>query len=300
MLGLNKLTITPTLVQQLCDIEEFKGYWRAMDKHTTGLNLLNDFAKYGTDFQAVLNQLKDHPISTKNIRALHSAMINKGKPSPYKTTDTQLIITNETEDLVGILDTAPPEQVDPLLEKLVQWVNEALDKQTLPPLLVIAVFTAIFLQISPFENGNRKLIMVWVQILMLKAGYDYAPYIVLDDIFARNASLWFRALKTNQTSLENGRPDWNNWLETFLTILQDHKNALHTKLNATAADLSHLPTLSAKIMALFENNQRLQMKQIITLTRGRRATIKLRLKELQESGYLKRHGAGRNTWYALV
>lgn len=300
MLGLNKLTITPSLVTQLCDIEEFKGYWRAMDKHTTGLNLLNDFAKYGTDFHAVLNQLKDHPISTKNIKALHSAMITKGKPSTYKTADTQLIITNETGDLVGILDTAPPEQVEALLEKLTQWVNEALDKQTLPPLLIIAVFTGIFLQISPFEKGNRKLIMVWVQILMLKAGYDYAPYVVLDDIFARNASTWFRALKTNQASLENGRPDWNDWLSAFLSALQDHKNTLAKKLNAKSADLSHLPTLSAKIMALFEEHQRLQMKQIISLTRGRRATIKLRLGELLKDGYLIRHGGGRSTWYSLV
>ena len=293
MLGTKNIQITPVLIQQLCDIDEFKGYWRAMDKHTTGLNLLNDFAKYGTDFTAVLNELKDKPISTKYIRALHG---NQN----YKTEDNQLIITDENEDLVGILDTAPPQQVEPLLEKLVTWANEALEKQTLPPLLIIAIFTGILLQISPFKDGNRKLATIWTQILMLKAGYNYAPYRPLDDIFARNASLWFRALKHNQISLETGKPDWSQWLTASLTILQDHKNTLNQKLNAKTADLTHLPTLSAKIMALFEDHQRLQMKQIMTLTRGRRATIKLRLKELLESGYLKRYGGGRGTWYSLI
>ena len=172
MLGLNKLQITPTLVTQLCDIDEFKGYWRAMDKHTTGLNLLNNFAKYGAEFNTILSELKDHPISTKNIKALHG---NQN----YKATDNQLLITNETNDLVGILDTAPPDQVEPLLEKLTDWVNEALDKQSLHPLLIIAAFTGIFLQISPFEKDNRKLASIWAQILMLKSGYDYAPYICL-------------------------------------------------------------------------------------------------------------------------
>ena len=209
-------------------------------------------------------------------------------------------MTDNHKDLIGILDTAAPEDVEALLEKLVAWVNEALDKQHLHPLLIIAAFTGIFLQISPFKEGNRKFACLWAQILMLKSGYDYAPYIALDDIFARNAGLYFRALKHNQRSLENGQPDWSQWLTALLTILQDQKLELYNTMNASQADLTHLPTLSAKIMTLFESHQRLQMKQIIQLTRGRRATIKIRLSELLKEGYLKRYGAGRSTWYALV
>jgi DeoR/GlpR family transcriptional regulator of sugar metabolism len=71
-------------------------------------------------------------------------------------------------------------------------------------------------------------------------------------------------------------------------------------INFTSSALSMMnEKFSARILALFQQHQRLQMKEIITLTNGRRATIKLRLNELSEAGYLKRYGAGRSTWYAL-
>ena len=83
-------------------------------------------------------------------------------------------------------------------------------------------------------------------------------------------------------------------------LLQDQKETLHQRLYAKETELRGLSELSAKIMGLFKEHKRLQMKEIITLTYGRRATIKLRLHELVDGGYLMRHGAGRGTWYALV
>lgn len=109
----------------------------------------------------------------------------------------------------------------------------------------------------------------------------------------------FVALSHNQQSLENGRPDWSEWLACFFHILQTQKDDLHARLRAQDKDLSHVPGLSAQILRLFEAHQRLQMKQIIKLTNGRRSTIKLRIGELVEQGYLNRRGGGRSTWYSL-
>ncbi len=300
MLGLNTISITPEIMRRACDVDAFMGAWAALEKHTTGLNLLSEFAQHGQSFRVALAQLKDHPVSTKNIKKLYAAMVSADKSGEYKNTENQLIVKDAQGDLVGFLETAAPEDVEPLLEKLVEWVNEALVSDDLHPLMVIAVFTAIFLQIGPFPEGNQRLVYIWAQILMLKAGYSYAAFAPLEDSVKRNAGAYFRALKANQESLENGRPNWAGWLSTFLIILQDHKEVLNAKLNAPEKDLAHLPTLSAKIMRLFEEHNRLQMKQIIKLTNGRRATIKLRIGEMLEAGYLRRHGSARSTWYSLV
>jgi len=300
MLGLNTIQITPEIMRRACDIDAFKGTWSALEKHTTGLNLLSEFAQHGQSFRVVLEQLKDHPISTKNIRALYAAMISTDKSNAYKTADNQITIVNAGGATTAPLDTAPPEQVEPLLEKLTEWVNTALEDDTLHPLITIAVFTAIFLQIGPFPQGNQRLAYLWAQILMLKSGYSYAPFSSLEESFQDNALDYSNSLKHNQDSLEQGRPDWSAWLRTFLTVLQHHKNILDQKLNAPDKDLSHLPTLSARILRLFDNHDRLQMKQIITMTNGRRATIKLRLSEMLDEGYVRRHGSGRSTWYSLV
>jgi DNA-binding IclR family transcriptional regulator len=44
----------------------------------------------------------------------------------------------------------------------------------------------------------------------------------------------------------------------------------------------------------------MSMKEIERLTRGKRSTLKLRLKELVEQGYLMRHGQARSTWYSRI
>src|SRR5262249_14000890 len=144
-------------------------------------------------------------------------------PAPYKAADNQMAVMRG-ENVVGALDTAPPEQVEALLEKLVTWMNDTLVTRELHPLLSIAVFTSVFLQISPFENENLKTARFLVTVLMLKAGYSYAPYVPLDRVMTDRAEILFQSLQMNQQSLESGHPDWSAWLNCFFLILREQKN----------------------------------------------------------------------------
>ncbi len=300
MLGINAVIITPEILRQIAEIDEFKGLWKGLDRHTTGLQLLGDVADYGANFKRVLGPLEDHPISVDMIRILNANQIGKKDgPSDLKTKPNQLPISHG-DKVFGTLDTAEPDQVEPLLAKLCEWTNENLNGPELHPLLVTAVFASVFLQLSPFDTGNLRTIRFLVMLMMLKSGYTYAPYVSLAPIMEEKAGVFFKSLKHNQDSLEEGKPDWSEWLRCFLMLLQDQKEVLHQRLYAKETELRGLSELSAKIMGLFKTHKRLQMKDIIKLTYGRRATIKLRLHELVENGYLMRHGAGRGTWYALV
>jgi len=40
------------------------------------------------------------------------------------------------------------------MSELVRWTNERLDEGDLHPLLVIAMFVVVFLEIHPFQDGN--------------------------------------------------------------------------------------------------------------------------------------------------
>ena len=137
-------------------------------------------------------------------------------------------------------------------------------------------------------------------LVMLKSGYAYAPYVTLDKIMNDRAEVLYKALSHNQDSLEAGTPDWSEWLRCFFIMLQDQAETLHKRLRTKDHEVAEMPTLSANILALFEQHKRLQMGEIVKLTRGRRATVKIRLNELLEAGYLKRHSNGRSTWYGLV
>lgn len=299
MLGINAIAITPEILRQVSEIDEFKGLWKGLDKHTTGLQLLGDVADYGSKFETVTGPLKDQPISIEMIRILHATLTGGAGISDFKSSAVPLYIPNQVNS-VGEIETADPQDVEPVLGKLCSWVNESLEKVELHPLLVAAVFASVFLQISPFEEGNLRVIRFLLILILLKAGYMYAPYVSLAPIMEEKAAAVYKALKANQDSLEAGKPDWSAWLRCFLMLLQDQKETLYGRLYGKESEIGNLPALSARIMALFKEHQRLQMKEIVKLTRGRRATIKLRLSELLEAGYLHRHGQGRATWYSLV
>jgi Fic family protein len=49
-------------------------------------------------------------------------------------------------------------------------------------LLIIAIFTVVFLEIHPFQDGNGRLSRVLTTLLLLKAGYAYVPYSSLEGV----------------------------------------------------------------------------------------------------------------------
>ena len=64
--------------------------------------------------------------------------------------------------------------------ELIDWFNQARKDGQLHPLLLIAVFTVVFLEIHPFQDGNGRLSRVLTTLLLLQAGYAYVPYSSLD------------------------------------------------------------------------------------------------------------------------
>lgn len=300
MLGINAIKITSEVLCQVSDIDEFKGLWKGLDRYTTGLQLLGDVADYGANFHQVLGPLQEQALTMDIIRIINANQIGEKGLCDFKSAPNQLPISSG-DKVYGTLDVAEPEQVEPLLEKLCEWMNQCLDENSeLHPLIALAVFTSVFLQIFPFETGNLRTVRFLIMLILLKAGYMYAPYVSLSPIMDENAQSFYKALKHNQDSLESGQPDWSAWLGFFLSMLQAQKDVLHSRLYSKETELRGVSELSSRIMALFKDHKRLQMKEIIRLTNGRRATIKLRLQELIEKGYLVRHGGGRGTWYSLV
>lgn len=299
MLGIESIQITPQIMMRAAQVDEFKGLWAGLETYTTGLQLLSDVAAHGAKVQRVLSPLKDKEITTDIIKALHAVQTGGSGASAYKTGENQLPMS-KGHKVFGTLDAAAPEQVGPLMDKLVAWLNETFARGDMHPLIVIAVFTSVFLQIAPFETGNFRTVRFLILLLMLKADYRYAPFVPLDRVMEEHAHEVYIALKHNQESLEDGKPDWSKWLSCFFDLLVRQKNILDERLNEKDKDLSKLPTLSARVMRLFEEHDRLQMNDIVKLTRGRRSTLKLRLAELVDQGYLRRHGRARSTWYSQI
>lgn len=299
MLSANKIHIPPSVLKSIAEIDEFKGAWNALEKHTTALQLLGDVASFGQNFRKMMDPLREKPIDQDMLAKLHMVVSKQTAPENLKGKHMPLVV-QQGEKMIGTLDTAAPEEVPAHMANLLGWLGTAEKDEDFHPLLVIALFSVLLLQIGPFEQGNQKLMRLMVTLLMLRAGYNYAPYISFEQILAGRSVAYFNALKATQDNIEDGRMDFAPWIAFFLEALIAQKDQLEDKIARAGKDISGLPALSLKIMKLFEDKERLQMKEIERLTRGRRSTLKLRLAELVEQGYLKRHGQARSTWYARV
>ena len=90
------------------------------------------------------------------------------------------------------------------------------------------------------------------------------------------------ALRDTSFAWRLQKPNWEAWLIFFLRSLVKQKDAL-----------------AKKIAALLPDHETLTLSQIVKLTKGRPSTVKLRMKELADKGYLVPKGQGRGAHYII-
>jgi Fic family protein len=103
---------------------------------------------------------------------------------------------------------------------VVAWVAEARDVRRLHPLLVVAVFTVVFLEIHPFQDGNGRLSRILTTLLLLQAGYAYVPYSSLESVIENSKENYYLALRETQRTIRTDSPNWQPWLVFFMRALQ--------------------------------------------------------------------------------
>jgi Fic family protein len=98
---------------------------------------------------------------------------------------------------------------------LVEWTTEALSDRALHPLLVIAVFVVVFLDIQPFQDGNSHLSRALTTLLLLRAGYVYVLYCSLESVIEQSKEAHYLALRGTQQTRRSNNPDWEPWVNIY-------------------------------------------------------------------------------------
>jgi Fic family protein len=199
---------------------------------------------------------------------------------------------------IGIVfQTTSPFDTPREMEALVAWFTKADRERSQHPLLLIGCFIVVFLAIHPFQDGNGRLSRVLSTLMLLRAGYAHVPYSSLESIIEVTKEGYYRALRRTQTTLGSDQPDWEAWLMFFLRSLVKQKDALSKKIAIGETRAADLHPLAKKILALLPDHETLTLGQLVQLTGGKPSTLKLRLKELAETGYLLPKGKGRRAYY---
>ncbi|MES9896884.1 MAG: DUF977 family protein [Candidatus Thiodiazotropha endolucinida] len=262
-----------------------------------------EVAGYAEVMETVFAHSDDIDLTENHIRQLHRDLLvystkDERHRGEYKTNPNNVMAFDTEGKEIGIVfETATPFDTPRLMTELIAWTRKALEEKQLHPLLIIAVFTVVFLEIHPFQDGNGRLSRVLTSLLLLRSGYVYVPYSSLESVIEQTKEGYYMALRGTQGTIRTVTPDWQPWVMYFLRALQKQKARLETKIAREKILVEKLPELSVQILELAKAHGRLTIGQIVEITGANRNTVKKHLQVLVAAGHLTQHGIGKGTWY---
>jgi Fic family protein len=135
-----------------------------------------EVAGYAELMDLVFNAWQDIPFNENHVKQLHQILLRHSEKDSrhrgqYKTNSNSVAAFDENGVQIAIVfETASPFDTPRLMGELVTWVNAERENRQWHPLLIIAIFVVVFLEIHPFQDGNGRLSRALTTLLLLQAG----------------------------------------------------------------------------------------------------------------------------------
>ncbi len=260
---------------------------------------------YLETLQNVFDGFQTLPLRESVITSLHNQLLKYSNKD-----DTHRGGYKKKENTVGVLgpdgkvarimfETTPAYLTAKEMQELVEWTEDALEKNRFHQLLIIANFIVEFLKIHPFEDGNGRLSRVLTNLLLLRSGYQFIQYVSHEQIIERRKDEYYIALRKSQETFKTDHDTISPWLNFFLAVV--HEQA--TKALSYLQEEKIEDTLSPKQYEVWKYLSEVgeaSPGDIIKATGIIRGTVKQSLDRLVELGTVKRVGLRRGTRYIKI
>lgn len=253
----------------------------------------------------VFNSWKHIPFTESTIKHFHEELLkyvskdvrHRGE---YKKGENRVEIFDASGKSLGVMFETTPAYLTPKqMQELVERTQLAFKDKERHPLLVIANFVVEFLAIHPFQDGNGRLARILTNLLMLRSGYAYVPYVSHEKLIEDNKAGYYLALRTSQVTLKSGREDISAWLEFFLVIALDQaKQAVELLSHENIEKL--LSPKQLMVWRFLESTPEAAPAEIAKATKVARPTVSQAVDVLLRLKKIERIGQGRTTRYRKV
>lgn len=262
-----------------------------------------EVAGYADLIGRVFDNYQSITLSENWILQFHSILLqfsekDKSHVGKYKVTNNTVVMKNQQGEQVLLFEPTPPYLVKPEMERITSWTNEHLKTGEVHPLLVIANFIFEFLAIHPFTDGNGRMSRALTNLLLLKSGYSYIPYVALDEIIEETKAEYYLSLRATQKNHKTDHEDITPWMEYLLNALSEQVERARKVMDEDQPE-KLLSEKQLQIFHLFETRDTLSVSEIVAALKGEisHATIKKTLSRLVGLKLLERIGQARSTRY---
>jgi len=264
------------------DKQEVKGYYELLEN--------------------IFNSWKHITLSESSIKHLHKELLkyaskDEGHRGEYKKGENRVEMYDETGKSVGVIfETVPAYLTPKRMHELVEETNVALTSKEYHPLIIVGNFIVEFLAIHPFSDGNGRLSRILTNLLMLKSGYTYAPYVSHEKLIEDSKVDYYLLLRKSQKTLNTKNENISYWLSYFLAIsYAQAKQAIELLSKENIEKI-----LSPKQLAVWrylEVSREATPGEISQTTGVTRPTVSQAIDVLLRLKKIERIGQGRTTRY---
>lgn len=265
-----------------------------------------EVAGYADLIGRIFDNWKTIKLSESWILQFHSILLHfsdkdqthKGK---YKDSPNTVVMTNKHGEQVTLFNPTPPYLVKPEMQTAIEWTNEQLESGNIHPLLIIANFIFELLAIHPFKDGNGRISRALTNLLLLRAGYSYVPYLSLDEIIEQTKAEYYVALRSTQKKHKTEDENIGPWVEYLLGVLLEQAERARKLMDSDKPE-KLLSEKQTQVYNLFEENNELGVAEIDLRLKGNipQSTIKQALSRLVTLKLLERIGRARSTRYRKI
>ena len=141
-----------------------------------------EVAGYAEAMEGVFEHWERITLTENHIKQLHRDLLKYSSKDErhrgeYKTHNNHVEAFGPDGESIGVVfETASPFDTPRLITELVEWAQKILVDRDLHPLITVAIFIVVFLEIHPFQDGNGRLSRILTTLLLLRTGYAYVPY----------------------------------------------------------------------------------------------------------------------------
>lgn len=261
-----------------------------------------EVAGYLELLKKVFDSYKQLVFSENLIKSFHGELLKHSEKDQrhrgaYKFGPNRIEAKDEKGNIVGVIfDPTPPHLAPKEMRELSEWAQNALESESKHPLIVIANFIFEFLAIHPFQDGNGRLSRVLTNLLLLKSGYQFMPYVSHEGLIEERKAEYYLALHATQKVWKTKNEDIAPWLLFFLSVVE--------KQSAEALNLLTQDNvekfLSEKQLLVWQyalSQESFKRADAISATKLKSRTVEESIKKLVRMKKLEKIGEGKATRY---
>lgn len=255
--------------------------------------------------QNIFNSWKSLKLNENSIKHFHQELLkyvdkDETHRGEYKKQENKVYMVDDLKNPIAVLFNTTLAYLTPKeMQELTEWTQSALKEKKYHPLLIIANFLVEFLAIHPFQDGNGRISRILTNLLLLKQGYLYMPYISHEKLVEDNKPDYYIALRRSQKNIDAKKPDITPWLDFFFSIILKQSQMAVELLSKEKVE----KLLTDKQLIVWEYLNKIGEStplEIAKKTKVAYGTVRQALDKLMRFKKIERIGQGRSTSYKKI